>query len=645
MVDSAAADPFELAVSLHQAGRLPEAEPLYRGLLEEAEDDAVVLNLLGALRLARGDAVEARELLARSVALDPEDPTAWLHLAEAELAARRHAEALRAWVRAAALDDGRDELRSRLEPVGRTLSRMHGESTLLELCAAIDDAPRRNAVEALVRRLAQVEPASHVAANSALAVGDLAAAERGYRTCLDECPDHPESLLNLGSLLAITDRLDESEKMLTRAVAVAPTARTRAALATTLGRLDRHDEAIELLEAAIREDPDLPEAWVNLGESLAAVQRHDEAIPVARRAVELGGERPEAWKSLASALEFRDPRASIAAAEEALRRRPDFADAEMTLAQGLLRLGRFEAGWRAYGARWRVRDAPQRRGLLPAWESPHLDAASRLLVVGEQGVGDEVMFVSMLADLEAKVGAGTIECDRRIVGLLARSFPSWRCVPFGESTSHDGDREVPIADLARALRDRTEAFATSRPFLVADEARCDRIRELLDSRVSSGPTIGISWHSANRRLGPAKSIALEALATAVASAGGRLVDLQYDSTDEDRDRVRAATGADLLQIEGIDRRDDLDGLAALIASVDGVVSIDNTTIHLAGGLGTPAMVLLPHGSDWRWTLGHETSLWYPSVRIARQVDPGDWTVPLRAAAAFVERTGGRLKST
>jgi ADP-heptose:LPS heptosyltransferase len=125
----------------------------------------------------------------------------------------------------------------------------------------------------------------------------------------------------------------------------------------------------------------------------------------------------------------------------------------------------------------------------------------------------------------------------------------------------------------------------------------------------------------------------------VAAAGARLVDLQYDSTVEARERLRADTGIDLLQIDECDRRRDLDGLASLISTLDGVVSIDNTTIHLAGGLGIPSMVLLPFGSDWRWTLDRDRSLWYPSVRTARQRQPGDWNGPLAEAARFVQGLG------
>lgn len=633
-------DPFDHAVALHQAGRLDEAEDLYRELLRGNADDSVVLNLLGAVRLARGDADEARALLARSVAIDPDDPTAWLHLAEAELSQDRGRAALDAWIRAARTGFEELPLRSRLGTVLEALCRSVGRDEVFRRCADLDDETLRTGLQAWITHLAAPEPREYLEANEALRGGDLAAAEQGYREAIAAHPDHPESLLNLGGVLAVTDRAAESEEMLRRAVAAAPSGRSQAALGGTLGRLGRHEEAIELLEHAVREDPDLAEAWINLGESLAAVQRHDEAVPVARRAIELAGDRAEAWKSFAGALEFRDPKASIAAAEEALRRRPDLADAEMIRAQSLLRLGEFQAGWRAYEARWRVRDAPSRRGRRPIWHGGPLPVGESLLVTGEQGVGDEVMFATMLPDAERRFGPGVLECDPRLAALLSRSLPTWRVIAGGGPIPENTRWEIPIGSLAGLVRGDADSFGAGRPLLVPDEATQTAFAEMIASRLPGrGPLVGISWNSVNPRLGPAKSLPLASLAESVAAAGARLVDLQYDSTVEARERLRADTGIDLLQIDECDRRRDLDGLASLISTLDGVVSIDNTTIHLAGGLGIPSMVLLPFGSDWRWTLDRDRSLWYPSVRTARQRQPGDWNGPLAEAARFVQGLG------
>jgi ADP-heptose:LPS heptosyltransferase len=138
---------------------------------------------------------------------------------------------------------------------------------------------------------------------------------------------------------------------------------------------------------------------------------------------------------------------------------------------------------------------------------------------------------------------------------------------------------------------------------------------------------GLSWRSAAPKVGTAKSIALRDLSPLLELEGIQFVDLQYGDTVAERQTVQAATGVEVLHVDTVDNRQDLDGLAALISACDVVVTISNTTAHLAGALGIPTLLMLPTGvaRHWYWHEGRVDSPWYPSIKIFRQRAVADWS--------------------
>lgn len=194
-----------------------------------------------------------------------------------------------------------------------------------------------------------------------------------------------------------------------------------------------------------------------------------------------------------------------------------------------------------------------------------------------------------------------------------------------------------MGSIGQYLRRRWEDFpARESGYLIADAARAKNLRERLtaDGRV----VVGLSWVSKAPRCGEQKSARLSDLEPILRLPGIRLVDLQYGDTLAEREAVRKTIEVEVSRLEDVDNYRDIDGLAALISACDVVVSVSNTTVHLAGALGKKLLLLLPYsqGSHWYWFVDRHDSPWYPSMQLIRQPAIGDWASVMRQAVAALD---------
>jgi hypothetical protein len=270
----------------------------------------------------------------------------------------------------------------------------------------------------------------------------------------------------------------------------------------------------------------------------------------------------------------------------------------------------------------------------PLWTGETL-AAGRLLIWGEQGIGDEIMFAGLMPDVIRTGNRCLLDCDARLKPLFARSFPGIDMVS-GRAPGHDSEPDVaahlPSGSLPGLFRASLAAFgATTSPYLVADPLARERFRA---HRTDGRRLVGLAWSTKNRTKGRDRSIDLSLFASLFARSDIRWVSLQYGDHDELESQAAAAS-APILVDRSVDQFSDIDLFAAQIAAMDMVVTIDNSTAHLAGALGVPAFVLLPIVSDWRWLQACEDCPWYPTLRLFRQPRRGDWQSVLQAVQSAI----------
>lgn len=249
----------------------------------------------------------------------------------------------------------------------------------------------------------------------------------------------------------------------------------------------------------------------------------------------------------------------------------------------------------------------------------------------EQGIGDEVMFSSLLIDAGKQASSLIVECDHRLLPIYERSFPS--NITFTDDrkklNEKDFESHIAIGSLLNHFRSDRRDFAKSAAgWLKAEQDRTKNFRTSLLTQPKS-KLIGLSWFTksdkANSNL---RSIEVEWLSDHLHSLPFEFVSLQYGLPKEELSEINSKVKIDIQSVEELNLFQDIDGLASLISACDIVISIDNINVHLAGALGVDTRVLLPEISDERWGAASELSYWYDSVTLYRQKKREDWSAPL-----------------
>jgi len=413
-------------------------------------------------------------------------------------------------------------------------------------------------------------------------------------------------------------------------------------LGVICGYQKRFAEMERWLLLALQVGDTTPAVLNNLGVALREQDRLEEALQSFREGLKLDPKDPDLQLNLACALsETGDLQEAADLFAAVVATRPHNAMAHANFGRCLLMMGKYERGWEEN--EWRLHTPIYKDDQLPPG-LPSLEpgqSVERLLLWREQGVGDQVLFCSLLGAARRLAPTLQVRVDHRLVPLLARSFPTVSMAASGverepiATLEESWDAQLALGSLPLHLDPHWKGAAQQGgAFLKADATRCQELRRALAP--AKGLLCGISWHSNGQR-GQEKSIALPQLAEALAMPGVQLVSLQYGNW-------AAQIAAEPLVMPppaGLDPTEDLDGLAALIASCDLVISISNTTVHLAGGLGVPTWVLVQSTPDWRWGMEGERCLWYDSVRLFRQRVAGDWAPVLeRVREALREQVEG-----
>lgn len=402
--------------------------------------------------------------------------------------------------------------------------------------------------------------------------------------------------------------------------------------------LGLHERALGTLEKAIVCEPRRSESHFFYANVLRDVRDFHAAIDAYGTAITLKPDYLEAYVNCASTLkDLGMPLEALTFYESALMLDPDHPEANYNYALALLSELRLEEGWRRFERRLdsetsiRKFIGGQRIRVAPDWDGTSSPAS--LLVIGEQGLGDQIFFAGMLEDLAAQVPGATVCVEPRLVPLLSRSLPALRFIGPAEIDKQAFDAQIQLGSLGRLYRPDNASLARIRPgYLQADVTRSQDLRA---STKHPGKLLcGLSWVSKNADHGRGKSLDLEALLPVLGLGEIDFIDLQYGDTGTEREALHAQHGVAVRKLDTIDNLNDIDGLAALINACDIVLTVSNTTAHLAAALGKPVIVMLP-GADalfWYWHRDGHTTPWYPSARLFRKAPGKGWDEVVDAAA-------------
>jgi tetratricopeptide (TPR) repeat protein len=607
---------LELAEALRMRGDAARARALAEEVLAREPEHGGALLSVGHAQLAGGAPEAARGLFERVLARTPTDPAAAHGLARA-LHAQGRAEQTRG-VLARALEANPDHVP--LLELGGVLALERGEIAealaWLERATVLEpgDAGRESNLGLAYLRAGRIPEAIEtlqlalhhqqelVAARVNLGFAHLESrewseAERAFAGALARVPDHAQALTGRGRALQALYRLEEAEAAFERAIAVAPSAERHMRLGQVYRELGRYHDARAAFERALAFDPTYASAFTQLG---------------------------------LVALDLHEPERAIECFERAILTDGRFSDeANWNITCTRLASGDWARAWEHYDLRWKSPDCVPRPYRFPEWDGSDL-AGKTLLVYGEQGLGDEIMFASCYPDLLARGARLVLDCSPKLERTFRRSFPSVMVLGRDQADPVcrlDGapriDVQAACGTVASFLRRSPAVFPAHRGYLRADPARVDYWRARL-AALGPGPKLGISWRGGlNRTRRRLRSITLADWRPLIELPGTTLVSLQYHS-DAAEEVATFQRDSGIVIHHWQDAIDDYDETAALVCALDIVVSVCTAVIHLGGALGRPVLVVVPASPEWRYGLKGGSMPWYPSVKLFRQARAGSW---------------------
>lgn len=474
--------------------------------------------------------------------------------------------------------------------------------------------------------------------NVHLMLEDRAAARASYERALCLDPRNAVACFNLGLLLQAAGAPDRAFECFGRAYALNPEIPDLLKnLILAHVELSRYDEARVLAERALARDPDRFEALSCIGLVMQKIHRPLDALPYYSRALEINDSDPELLNNFGIVMQdLGRLDEAVASYDAAASRRPGFALAIWHRSLAYLLRQDFARAWPDYELRLKSKDAPLRPLEFPRWDGASV-AGKRVLVYGEQGLGDEIMFASCLPDLIAAGAHCIVECSPKLETILRRSFPA------ATVYAANPDRAVPVSvqatgvDLQSAIGSLPLHLRRSRGDFPAHRGYLQAAPELILSwqhrlaALGPGLKVGIAWQGGtykSRR--PMRSLPLEQWLPILRTNNVQFVDLQYTDCSAEIEALRTSTGARIHSWPEV--RTDYEQTAALVASLDLVISVCTAVIHLGGALGRPVWVIAPYSPEWRYGIAGEDMPWYPSVRVFRQKAYGDWDTVVEQAA-------------
>lgn len=413
-------------------------------------------------------------------------------------------------------------------------------------------------------------------------------------------------------------------------------------LSNGLERLGLYPEMLRIAERAVLEIGEKFETLQCL--AVACYRMHDiqRAIDTCRKVLAIRTDAPVVFLTLGAALhEAGNTDDAVAAYRRALKLKPDYADALFHLGLINLMRGRYRDGWQGFEQRLRLAENKNMRPCVPPWNGTSLRGRTMLLM-RDQGLGDEIMYASCYPQIIRDAGRCLIECDPRLERLFVRSFPGAQFFPLEDlRTNAQTEPGVAVdvrsyaAHLPRYLRNSLRDFPHHQGYLKADAARTAHWRERL-AGLGRGGKVGISWRGGTAFTKSGKrSLTLADLRPVLAVPGVHWVNLQYGERAADIAAFREAHGIAITDWpEAIDG--DYDETAALVGALDLVISVCTSVVHLSGALGQRVWVMAPRVPEWRYGLEGETMPWYPTARVLRQEAAGAWAGVVTAVA---ERLG------
>ena len=629
-----------LGYALQKQGKLDQAIAAYERALAIKPDYADVHNNLANVLQRQGRLDQAIAAYERTLAIKPDYADAYHNMSVALQGQGRLEEAIAACKQALAIKPGLAEAHNDMGIPLQWQGKLEEAIAAYERAIAIkpdyadahsnlgnalkNQGKLDQAIIACERAIA-IKP-DHINAhnNMALALveqGKLEEAIAAYERVIAIKPDHINAHNNIGIALVEQGKLEEAIMACERAITIKPDfADAYNSMAVALAEQGKLKEAIMACERAITIKPDFADAHSNMGNALKDQGKLEEAIAAYERAIAIKPDHAEAYNNTGVVLQQQGKvDEAIAVYEQAIAIKPGYVGAIFNKSLALLLTGEFIQGWKLHEYRWKRKSfETQRHASLPMWSGKEPLQGKTILLHSEQGLGDTIQFsryTESLFNLGCRV---ILEVQPPLVLLLSNLAGISQVVAQGMPLPNI-DFQIPLMSLPLACKTVEETIPCVVPYISIDTSKIISWSERLGPRTK--PRIGIVWSgNAAHKNDHNRSTVLQQWLPMLSNEY-QWISLQKEVRECDREALSIATQI----VHFGDEIKDFTDTAALCHLCDVVLSVDTSVAHLAGALGRPVWVLLPFAPDWRWLLDRDDSPWYPTAKLYRQQNIGDWT--------------------
>lgn len=616
-------DTLNRAFAAHRSGQFAEAERLYKAVLNAQPGNFQALHMMGLVAVQEGRFDEASKWLDRALSIDPRSTGAHADLGNVLRNLGREKEALASFERALALDPDHP-------------AALNGRASILHALGRNDEA-----LETIDRALARASQNAIFLNNRGIILNDLQRYDEAllaFDRALAVYPNYVDALFNRGNALAELQNHDEALTSYDRALSLDPHhVEAFFNRGVTLAELNRHEEALKSYDQALALAPDHGSAWRNRGDSLIALGRYNDALDSLDRALALKPHSADAFTNRGTVLaELQRHDEALDHFARAIAITPDHPEARLNESLSRLAIADFARGWPAYEGRWATAlfKGQQREFRQPLWRGDAPLAGKRILLHAEQGLGDTIQFCRYAKAVAAEGATVLLEVQPALVSWLA-GLPGIEAVVARGAALPSFDFHCPLLTLPLAFKTTIDTIPAEIPYLSADPNRMALWQEQLGRKIQ--PRIGLAWSgSAVHKNDRNRSIPLSAFADLVSRGNVQFISLQKEVRGTDKAELAAHS-----EILTFDALTDFADTAALVATLDLIITVDTSVAHVAGAMGKAVWILLPFNADWRWLIDRENSPWYPTARLFRQSAFGNWGDVLRRVGFEIAQLCGR----
>ena len=448
-------------------------------------------------------------------------------------------------------------------------------------------------------------------------------ASKNYLKSLKINPNCFESYNNLGSIFLDFHKYEKAINFFLKAMILKPES---CEILNNLGilfyKLKKYDKAYKYSSKALKYNKLDYKVYFNLGNICKQVQKYEKTLKFYNEALKIFPNNTKVLNNIGEVFfKTQKNEDSIKCYKKAMSLDPNYHESFYNLSLLQLHLNSFKEGWSNFSRRWHVKDFPSEK---QDYKIPSFNFSSHksVLVWPEQGIGDQILFSRFFNNLrnsDIKVYSST---DKKLLPLFQVSFPFINFVSSGDKLTTQSQSS--IGGLGKFfINSKEDLENNSSAYLSVNKDKSSALK----AQFPKGKKVcGLSWFSKNDDLGEHKSLSLKKLEKFLKLKDITFVDLQYGDTSKERQSFCKKYGINLIKIKEIDNYDDIEGLAALIDACDFVVTVSNTTAHIAGAIGKKTYLMLPKGKGklWYWSKENDQSLWYKSIKIMEQKEIGQW---------------------